>query len=143
MARLQQDLSKVFDARPVTGNGKSETAPGLWTPAVDAVEDNDKIELLVDLPGVKQEDLDIQIEHDVLTLRGQRAGDRNGKTDRKDAKDYFRRYERVTGGFVRSFSLPDTVDAEKIGAALKDGVLTLTLPKRPQAQPQKIKVAVH
>jgi HSP20 family protein len=140
MARLQSDLNRLFDgfdARPVTGNGQTETVQGLWTPAVDVVEDADKIELSVDLPGVKQEALDIQIEKDVLTLRGQRTVERKEAT-----KDQFRRYERISGGFVRSFSLPKTVDAEKIAAALKDGVLTLTLPKRPEAQPRQIKVAI-
>jgi HSP20 family protein len=142
MSRLQSDLNRLFDSfdpRPVTGNGTSETVQGLWTPAVDVVEDADKIELTVDLPGVKQEALDIQIDKDVLTLRGQRT------VERKDGekKDHFRRFERVTGGFVRSFSLPKTVDAEKIAASLKDGVLTLTLPKKPEAQPRQIKVAIN
>jgi HSP20 family protein len=140
MARLQQDLNKLFDAfdaRPVTGNGKSETVQGLWTPAVDVVEDADKIELAVDLPGVKQEDIELSVDKDVLTLRGQR------NLSRPEDKEHFRRFERVSGGFVRSFSLPKTVDAEKIAAALKDGVLTLTLPKKPEAQPRQIKVAVH
>ena len=138
VARLQQDLNRMFDsfeARPL--NHKSETVQGLWTPAVDVVEDADKIELLVDLPGVKQEELEIQVEKDVLTLRGTR------KVERKEDKEHFRRYERVTGGFVRSFTLSQKVDAEKISAALKDGVLTLTLPKKPEAQPKQIKVAVH
>ena len=139
--RLQSDLNRLFDsfdARPATaGNVQSETVQGLWTPPVDVVEDADKIELAVDLPGVKQEALDIQIDKDVLTLRGQRTVER-----KEGAKNEFRRYERVNGGFVRSFSLPKTIDADRIAAALKDGVLTLTLPKRPEAQPQKIKVAV-
>ena len=139
--RLQSNLNRFFDsfeAQPATANTPSETVQGLWTPAVDVVEDADKIELAVDLPGVKQEALDIQVEKDVLTLRGQRT------LERKDGgKDQFRRYERVNGGFVRSFSLPKTVDAEKIAASLKDGVLTLTLPKRPEAQPRQIKVAIQ
>jgi HSP20 family protein len=140
MARLQQDLNKLFDtfdARPLAD--KAETVQGLWTPAVDVVEDADKIELMVDLPGVKQEELDIQVEKDVLTLRGSRNLVREAKGD----KENFRRYERVSGGFVRSFSLPPTVDVEKIGASLKDGVLTLTLPKKPEAQPKQIKVSVQ
>jgi HSP20 family protein len=138
MNRLQQDLNRLFDsfdARPLSS--KAETVQGLWTPAVDVVEDADKIELSVDLPGVKQEDLDVQVDKDVLTLRGTR------KLERREDKDHFRRYERVTGGFVRSFTLPKTVDAEKIGAALKDGVLLLTLPKKPEAQPKQIKVAIQ
>jgi HSP20 family protein len=140
MARLQSNLNRLFDsfdARPANGNATSETVEQLWTPAVDIVEDADKIELHVDLPGVKQEAVDIQIDKDVLTLRGSRT------VERKESKDHFRRYERVNGGFVRSFSLPKTVDAEKIAAALKDGVLTLTLPKRPEAQPRQIKVAIQ
>jgi HSP20 family protein len=139
MARLQQDLNRVFDAfdaRPVTGNGKAETVQGLWTPAVDIVEDADKIELTVDLPGVKQEEIELSVDKDVLTLRGTR------NTQRKEDKEHFRRFERVSGAFVRSYTLPKTVDAEKIAAALKDGVLTLTLPKKPEAQPRQIKVAV-
>lgn len=142
MSRLQQDLNKLFDgfdARPLAGADKAETVMGLWTPAVDVVEDADKIELAVDLPGVKQAELDIQVEKDVLTLRGARNLVRDAKSD----KENFRRYERVSGGFVRSFSLPKTVDVEKIGASLKDGVLTLTLPKKPEAQPKQIKVSVQ
>jgi HSP20 family protein len=150
MARLQDDLNRMFDtfeARPLARH-KTETVQGLWTPAVDVIEDADKIELLVDLPGVKQEELDIQVDKDVLTLRGARKLERPEVKDAKDAKDakkdgeHFRRYERVTGGFVRSFTLPKTVDVEKIGASLKDGVLTLSLPKKPEAQPKQIKVAV-
>jgi HSP20 family protein len=130
-------LFDSFEARPAAGSAPTETVQGLWTPAVDVVEDAEKIELAVDLPGVTQEAIDIQIDKDVLTLRGQRTVER-----KEGSKDHFRRYERVNGGFVRSFSLPKTVDAEKIAASLKDGVLTLSLPKRPEAQPRQIKVAV-
>jgi HSP20 family protein len=138
MARLQRDLNRVFDvfdARPV--NGKEEAVEGLWTPAVDVTEDADKFELAVDLPGVKQEDVEINVDKDVLTLRGTR------NTQRKEDKEHFRRFERVTGGFVRSYTLPKTIDAEKIAASLRDGVLTLTLPKKPEAQPRQIKVAIQ
>jgi HSP20 family protein len=136
MNRLQNDLNRLFgafEAAPQSGNNEVQS---LWTPAVDIVEDADKIELAVDVPGIKQEELDIQVDKDVLTLRGTR------KLERKEDKEHFRRFERVTGGFVRSFTLPKTVDADKIGASLKDGVLTLTLPKKPEAQPKQIKVAI-
>jgi HSP20 family protein len=99
-----------------------------FTPAVDVVEGDSKFELHADLPGVKQEDLDIQIDKDVLTIRGERKLARKG--------------ERVAGAFSRAFTLPKHVDVEKIAASLKDGVLTVTLPKRPEAQPRQIKVAV-
>ena len=122
MSRLQQDLDQLF------GVSNGERVVG-FTPAVDVVEDTDKIELHADLPGVKQEQLEIQVEKDVLTLRGERTLPRKG--------------ERLSGAFSRSFTLPKTVDVEKIAATLRDGVLTLTLPKRPEAQPRQIKVAIN
>jgi HSP20 family protein len=124
MARLQQDLDSLFGgstaAQPERVNG--------FTPAVDVVEDDQKFELYADLPGVSQADLDIQVEKDVLTIKGERKVGKKG--------------ERVSGAFSRAFSLPKHVDVEKIAASLKDGVLTLTLPKRPEAQPRQIKVAI-
>jgi len=123
VARLPQEFDKLFGF----GNGESAPVSG-FAPAVDVAEDDQKIELFADLPGVKQEDLDIQVEKDVLTIRGERKLERQG--------------ERQAGAFSRTFSLPKHVDAEKIVALLKDGVLTLTLPKRPEAQPRAIKVAI-
>lgn len=122
MERLQSDLDSLFGT---TTQGRVNG----FTPAVDVAEDEQKFELYADLPGVKQEDLDIQVEKDVLTIRGERKLERRG--------------ERAAGAFSRAFTLPKHVDAEKIAASLKDGVLTLTLPKRPEAQPRQIKVAIN
>jgi HSP20 family protein len=121
MARLQDHLDSVL------GAGTPERVSG-FSPAVDVVEDDQKFELYADLPGVAQADLDIQVEKDTLTIKGERKLARKG--------------ERSVGAFSRSFTLPKHVDVEKISASLKDGVLTLTLPKRPEAQPRQIKVAV-
>jgi HSP20 family protein len=123
MARLQNHLDSVF------GGGATEERVNGFTPAVDVVEDDQKFELYADLPGVAQADLDIQVEKDVLTIKGERKLARKG--------------ERNVGAFSRSFTLPKHVDVEKIAASLKDGVLTLTLPKRPEAQPRQIKVAIN
>lgn len=120
MARLQGELDRFFGVDGAKVHG--------FTPAVDVVEDEAKFELHADLPGVKQEELEIQVEKDVLSIRGERKLERKG--------------ERPAGAFSRSFSLPKTVDVDKIAATLKDGVLTLTLPKRPEAQPRQIKVAI-
>ena len=98
-------------------------------PTVDVVEDDQKFELYADLPGVAQADLDIQVEKEVLTIKGERKLQRKG--------------ERALGAFSRAFTLPKHVDVEKIAASLKDGVLTVTLPKRPEAQPRQIKVAIN
>ncbi len=126
MARLQQDLDSLFGAVS-NGHGKERVAG--FTPAVDVVEDDQKFELYADLPGVAQADLDIQVDKDVLTIKGERKLDRKG--------------ERVAGAFSRAFTLPKHVDVEKIAASLKDGVLTVTLPKRPEAQPRQIKIAIN
>jgi len=130
MDRLSQAMNRLFDSS--YDAPPSPTGNVTWSPAVDVAEDKDKIVLLADVPGVAEKDLDIQIEKDVLTLRGERA------LDRKTDGEHTRRYERVSGGFVRSFTLPPTIDVEHVTAALKDGVLTLTLPKKPEAQPKKI-----
>ena len=122
--RLREDLNQLFG----TESERKAVVRG-FTPAVDVVEDAEKIALFADLPGVAQEDLEIQLDKGVLTIRGQRQLARKG--------------ERASGAFSRAFTLPETVDVDKIAASLKDGVLTLSLPKRPEAQPRQIKVAVQ
>ena len=126
--RLSDAMNRLFDG----GAG----GPA-WTPAIDVAEDPDKITLTADLPGLRQEEIDIQIEKDVLTLKGERNLKREG------AGDHYRRYERAAGSFVRAFTLPKSVDAENVSAAMKDGVLTLVLPKRPEAKPKQIKISVQ
>jgi HSP20 family protein len=127
IARLQADMERFFG-----GNGVEHA----WNPAFDVTEDAEKIVLQADLPGVAQEALDLSVEQQVLTIKGQR------KLHRAEGAELHRHYERVQGAFTRSFKLPLTVDAEKIGAELKEGVLTVVLPKKPEAQPRQIKVAV-
>jgi HSP20 family protein len=125
LARLQQGFDHLLRTNG-TPNHRERVAG--FTPPVDVVEDEQKFELYADLPGVTQEDLDIQVEKDVLTIKGTRKLERKG--------------ERVSGAFSRSFTLPKHVDVTQIAASLKDGVLLLTLPKRPEAQPRQIKIAV-
>ena len=132
MDRLNHAVNRLFDK-----SGYEATEQVAWTPTVDVTEDKEKLVLVADVPGLAEKDLDIQIEKDVLTLRGQRTIERS-----KDAEHY-RRFERAAGSFVRSFTLPPLVDTEQVSAQLKDGVLTLTLPKKPEAQPKKISVKVQ
>lgn len=127
MDRLNNAVNRFFDAEPAR-------PAQVWTPAIDVTEDKERIVLHADLPGVLEKDVDVQIEKDVLTLRGERA------LERKAEGEHHRRYERASGSFVRSFTLPPTIDIEHVTAQLKDGVLTLTLPKKPEAQPKKISV---
>jgi HSP20 family protein len=107
-----------------------------WAPAVDIYEGEHGLVVKADLPDVKPEELDIRVENNILTIRGER------KFEKKvDEKNYLR-VERAYGSFARSFTLANTVNAEAIKADYKDGVLTLSIPKREEAKPKQIKVNV-
>ncbi|MBL8237636.1 MAG: Hsp20/alpha crystallin family protein [Bryobacterales bacterium] len=107
-----------------------------WTPSVDILETENELVVKADLPEVKLEDISIHLENGILSLKGER------KFEHKEDKAGYHRLERGYGSFARNFSLPDTVDAEKVNAAFKDGVLTITLPKKEIAKPRAIKVNI-
>jgi HSP20 family protein len=106
-----------------------------WTPAVDIYETGEhEIVLKAELPETKREDISITFENQVLTLRGERKLDENIHRDR------YHRFERSYGAFSRSFTIPSTIDASRITASYKDGVLTVRLPQREEAKPKQIEV---
>jgi len=108
-----------------------------WTPSVDVFETEDALTLKADLPEVRIEDIDVRVENQTLTLRGQR------KFEKEENIKGYHRIERSYGEFVRSFSVPSTVDTEKVQADYKNGVLTITLPKKEAAKPRQVKVAIQ
>ena len=106
-----------------------------WVPAVDIFEtEAHEVVLKAELPDMKRDDIHVTFENGVLTLRGERKFEQNTK------KETFHRVERRYGSFARSFTLPNTVDASRISASYKDGVLTVTLPQREEAKPKQITV---
>jgi len=105
-----------------------------WAPAVDIFEKDHDLVIRAELPGVNKDDIDVGIEDGVLTLRGERKRE----AEVEDGSAY--RLERVYGAFTRSFTLPTTVDASKIEAAYKDGVLQVTVPKLEAAKPKKVQI---
>jgi HSP20 family protein len=107
-----------------------------WAPAVDIYEGEHELVVKADLPDVKPEELDIRVENNILTIRGERKFEKKA-----DEKNYLR-VERAYGSFARSFSLASTVNTEAIKADYKDGVLTLSIPKREEAKPKQIRVNV-
>jgi HSP20 family protein len=109
---------------------------GGFVPEFEVLERKDAYVFKADLPGVKQEDLDIQLTENRLTVAGKREAE-----ERKEGERWYA-YERTYGTFTRSFSLPEGVDAEHVRAELKDGVLTLVVPKRPEVQPKKIQIGI-
>src|SRR5438270_14093274 len=108
-----------------------------WSPAVDIIESEDALTLKADLPDVKIDDIDVRVENQTLTLRGQR------KFEKEEKVKGYQRIERSYGEFVLSFALPPTVDNEKVLADYKNGVLTITLPKKEAAKPRQVRVAVQ
>lgn len=131
-SRLFEDAFNLFG--PFAPLAEETQPPAMWTPLCDIYETEREIVLKMELPEVKKEDVHVTLENNVLTMRGERrfeetAGDNN-----------YHRVERLYGEFMRSFSLPTTVDPEGIKAEVKDGVLTLTLPKREGALPRQIEV---
>ena len=131
---LQDQFSRLFNdafERSVEEGGLTP-----WAPAVDIYENEHELVVKADIPDIKPEELDIRVENNILTVRGER------KFEKKvDEKNYLRA-ERTYGSFSRSFSLANTVNSEAIKAEYKDGVLTLTVPKREEAKPKQIKVNV-
>lgn len=142
LVRFSDEMNRVFDSAmfPVARRRNGATQQNdrqlaAWTPAVDVEENEREIVVRAELPGLKKEAVQITLEDGVLTLSGER------KFEHEERRENFVRVERTYGTFSRSFTLPPTVDAEKIGAQLVDGVLTVTLPKRAEAQPKTIKVS--
>jgi HSP20 family protein len=119
-----------------TGSGDELTMSGSFVPPVDIYEDENSVSLRLEIPGMKQEDLDIRLENNTLTVRGER------KFEQEEKEENFHRIERRYGSFSRSFTLPNTVDNEKVKADYKDGILTIELAKRAEAKPKQIKVGV-
>jgi HSP20 family protein len=130
---LQERFNQLFGG---TGrrDREEELSLGAWIPPVDIEEDKERIVLTAELPGMKENDIDIQMEGGVLTIRGERKFE-----NEKEGKNYHR-VERSYGQFVRSFTLPNNVDRENIGAEFKDGLLHIELPKREEAKPRQIKI---
>jgi HSP20 family protein len=108
-----------------------------WSPAVDILETEDAITLKADLPDINTEDVDIRVENGTMTLKGLRKFVKD-----ENVKGYHR-IERSYGEFVRTFALPQSVEPDKVAAEYKNGVLTITLPKKETAKPRQIKVAIH
>jgi HSP20 family protein len=140
VAVLQNRLNSIFSdfARPQGefDQATESLATGNFLPAVDVYEDAQKVVLKLEVPGIRREDLDIRVEGRTLTVKGERKFE----TDEKE--ENFHRIERRYGSFVRSFTLPASVNPDEVGAASADGVLTISLAKKPEAKPRHIQVQV-
>jgi len=131
---VQDQVNRLFnDTFRTQGEDSALTT---WAPAVDIYETPNELVVKADLPDVNEKDIDIRVENNLLTIRGER------KFEKSVSEDNYLRVKRTYGSFSRSFSLPNTVNAEAIQAEYKNGVLTVTLPKREESKPRQVKVTV-
>jgi HSP20 family protein len=131
---LQEQFNRLFED---AFRGRSdESSVTTWAPAVDIVENENELILHADLPAINEKDLDIRVENNTLTFRGER------KFEKEEKEQNYLRVERAYGAFTRSFSLPNTVNTDAIHAEYKNGVLSVQMPKRAESKPKQVKVSV-
>ena len=132
---LHQDLDQIAGRRyGGAGNDNNGSSVADWVPAVDIVEEKERFVLRADVPGVKPEDIDVNMENGVLSVSGERHHEST------EEAQGMRRVERVSGKFYRRFNLPDTADAQEISAKSANGILEVAIPKQPQVQARRITV---
>jgi HSP20 family protein len=133
ISALQEHVNRLFESNFSHNAHSTLTA---WAPSVDVYETENELVIKADLPEVVEKDLDVRIENNMLSIRGER------KFEQEVKEESYLRMERSYGSFSRSFSLPNTVDTQAIKAEYADGVLTVTLPKRAESKPKQVKINV-
>ena len=133
---LQDRLNRLFQDSLGTGREETLATSGAFVPAVDVYEDEHNVTLKLEVPGIDEKDIDVRVENNTLTVRGER------KFEKEEKEENFHRIERSCGSFSRSFTLPSTVDAEKVEADYDKGVLKIRLARKAEAKPKQIKVNI-
>lgn len=137
LSAIQEKMNQLFEDTFARGRGREEGfASAMWAPAVDIYETDEAVVVKAEVPGVDRDNVAIEVKDGILTLKGER------KFEKEVKEENYHRMERSYGTFVRSFSVPASVDPDKITARLRDGVLEVTLPKVEKAKPKQIKVEV-
>jgi HSP20 family protein len=136
VAVLQNRLNSIFNDFAQPEAAENSLAMGNFIPPVDVYEDAQQLVLKLEVPGIKQEDLDVQVENQTLTVKGER------KFEKDEKEENFHRIERRYGSFARTFTLPQTVDAGSVKANYEQGVLTISLAKKEAAKPKQVKVEI-
>ena len=136
--RLHQTLDQVFNnhfSGDALSSPEASSSPSVsWVPRVDIHEEKDRFVVLADVPGVEPKDIDITAENGVLTVRGER------RAEKRETENGYERVERVSGTFLRRFTLPEGANTESIKAKQTNGVLEVTIPKTPAVQPRRISI---
>ena len=136
LVSTQDRFNQLFNETFARAFGDDQTATRGWIPAVDIYETDENLVLQAELPGISPDDVEIRVEDNTLYLKGER------KFEKEVKQENLHRVERSYGTFTRSFALPGTIDASNVKAEYKNGILTLTMPKREEAKPRAIKINV-
>jgi HSP20 family protein len=134
LSTLQDRINRAFRESYSGGAHDESLTTSSFAPAVDVYEDEHKVALKIEVPGIDEKDIDVRVENNTLTVHGER------KIEKEEKEENYRRVERQYGSFTRTFTLPQTVDSEKVSANHDKGVLNVTLPKKAEAKPKQIKV---
>lgn len=137
VGRFSRDTDRFFAHHLLPATAEEAVTHNDWVPAIDVREEEDRYLIRADVPGVEVEDLDVTMDQGVLTLQGKRDTRAAGQNDG------LRRSERVSGRFYRRFNLPESADSTDISADYRQGVLEISIPKQPEAQPQRIEINVN
>jgi HSP20 family protein len=135
LRRLNSVLDEAFNSWPFQSN-ENGALTSSWLPACDVFEDKDAVKIVAEVPGVRPEDVKISLENNILTVRGEK------KQQAEETSERVHRYERTYGTFERAFSLPTSVDPDRIAATYANGILTVSIPKAERARPREIPVKV-
>ena len=133
-AEFQNEMQQMFDRLFETGGDDSSMATAQWMPHVDIREDDTGFVLYADLPGIDPQDIEVHMDKGILSIKGERS------TEQRSDDGNFSRVERHFGSFHRRFALPDSADAERISATGRNGVLEISIPKKPEVSPRRIAV---
>jgi len=132
----QREFDRLFRGAFSPALSEGELSTRTWAPPVDIYENGDSLVLKAELPGINPDEVEIRVEDNTLYLKGER------KFEKEVKEQNYHRVERSYGTFTRTFSLPNSIDADKVTANYQDGVLTLTMPKKEEAKPKTIKINV-
>ena len=133
LSTLRDEIDRLFET-PLTGLVRASSLLSGWSPALDMHEDKDQLVVKAELPGMEAKNIEVKLENNVLTLKGERHFEKEAK------EENYHRIEREYGTFSRAFSLPTAVNEDKITAEYKDGILKVVLPKKEEVKPKPIKI---
>lgn len=134
LVTLREKMNRLFEDAATSRGEEKDLISSSWSPSVDIYEDEHQLVLMAEVPGISEKDVEVKIEDSLLSIRGER------KMEKETKEENYHRIERAYGTFLRSFTLPNYIDQDKIRAEHENGVLKITMPKKAELKPRKIRI---